>query len=136
MKKLKALISQTQAKTRPATQEEISELQSKVGFSLSEEYKNYLKEFGVIVYGSNETYGLGMPGDYYLNVQNAWKDLSQDDSYPDYSLPLLDIGDGHYYLYNNKTAKVMQWATPNGGLVSALDESLEEFFIKYVFEMN
>lgn len=132
MKKLKELINQYQVKTRPATQEAINELQSRVGFSLNEEYVGYLKEFGVIVYGANEVYGLGVPEDYYLNVNNAWEDLSQDKSYPAHSLPLLDIGDGHYYLYDNEEAKVMQWATPNGGLVRVLDEGLEKFLISHI----
>ncbi|KPB95086.1 Uncharacterized protein AC502_2583 [Pseudomonas syringae pv. maculicola] len=89
--------------------------------------------FGVIVYDAYETYGLGVPDDYFLNVFAAFSELSRDPDYPKNTVPLLDIGDGHYYVYDNQSQKVLVWATPNGGIVRTIDEHLESFLIKHVF---
>jgi hypothetical protein len=133
MKELKQLVDQHKAKTRPADAESIQALEKKLGFLLSTEYRKFLSLFGVIVFKSNETYGLGVPEDYYLNVLNSYSDLSRDTSYPHFSVPLLEVGDGQYYLYNCNTQKVLLWATPNGGVVRTLDLGLEQFLIKQFF---
>lgn len=133
MKKLKQLVENHKAKTRPADAESIKVLEKKLGFSLSTEYKNFLSLFGVIVFESNETYGLGVPDDYYLNVMSGFSDLSRDPSYPQKAIPLLEVGDGQYYLYDNKNKQVLLWATPHGGVVKILKESLEPFLIKQFF---
>lgn len=133
MEKLKALVDEHQVRTRPVNQESITKLQEKVGFTLSVKYRDYLESFGVIVYESHETYGLGVPEDYYLNVFNSWKELSKDPTYPPESLPLLDIGDGQYYLYDNQTGSIVQWATPNGGVVKFIDQDIESFLVEKLF---
>lgn len=133
MNKLKTLVDRHQATTRPAHVADIRHLGERLGFALTEEYVEYLSEFGIIVHGAVETYGLGVPEDYYLNVANMYADLSRDPTYPHLAVPLLDVGDGQYYLYDNGTGRVLLWATPNGGLVRTLSEGLEAFLIKHLF---
>ncbi len=133
MKKLEQLVQEQQAMTLPAQQASITALQADLGFPLSSEYQEYLLLFGVIAHGAYETYGLGVPDDYFLHVLNAYKDLGSDANYPAHSVPLLEVGDGQYYLYDNSSQQVILWATPNGGVVRVLDDSLEQFLIKQIF---
>lgn len=133
MEQLKVLVEQHGAKTRPASTDSIAALEAKLGFGLAPEYKDFLGTFGVIVYGGAETYGLGVPDSYYLNVGNMHTDLSRDPTYPHNTVPVLDAGDGRYYLYDNKAGKMILWATPNGGIVQVLAEALEAFLIRQIF---
>ena len=133
MKKLEQLVDLHQANTRPVDNASIQNLEQKLGFALSDEYKRYLSTFGVIVFDAYETYGLGVPDDYYLNAIAAFSDLGRDPTYPKNTVPLLEIGDGQYYLYDNQARKVLVWATPNGGIVRVLEDGLEDFLIKHVF---
>lgn len=135
MEQLKALAERRGAKTRPADIDSIRMLEARLGFGLSPEYSAFLSSFGVIVSGGAEVYGLGVPDNYYLNVGNAYADLSRDPSYPPNAVPVLDAGDGRYYLYDNKAQKLMLWATPNGGIVEVLDTTLESFLLKQVFQV-
>lgn len=134
MQKLVQLVARTHARTRPADAASIAALEQRLGFALSSDYRDYLATFGVIVHDANEVYGLGVPDDYYLNVLNAYADLSRDPSWPANAVPLMDVGDGQYYLYDNKVQRILLWATPNGGVVKTIDESLEPFLIDHLFE--
>lgn len=133
VEKLSNLVKDKRAKTTPATLKEISELSDKLKFSLSTDYKSFLATFGTISYKSNEVYGLGVPENSYLNVLDKYEDLSKDKSYPQKCVPLLEIGDGHYALYDNSTGKVLIWATPNGGIVKKTNDDLEDYLIKTLF---
>ncbi|TQK03443.1 SMI1/KNR4 family protein [Herbaspirillum sp. SJZ107] len=133
MEKLKELVERKGAKTRPANAGSIQALEAKLGFGLSQEYKLYLSTFGVIVHGASEIYGLGVPDNYYLNVGNAHADLSRDPAYPANAVPVIDVGDGQYYLYDNQAQQIILWATPNGGIVRKLDASFESFLIDQLF---
>lgn len=133
MEKLKALVQQHRARTKPATADSIEKLQQALQLELAPDYAAYLSSFGVIVHGTTETYGLGVPDDYFLNVGASYADLSRDPAYPRHAVPLLDVGDGRYYLYDNGTREILLWATPNGGIVKVLDEGLETFLIRQLF---
>lgn len=135
MQKLKQLVDLHQANTRPADTASIQNLERKLGFLLSDEYKRYLLTFGVIVFDAYETYGLGVPDDYYLNIFAAFSDLGRDPTYPKNTVPLLEIGDGQFYLYDNQAQRVLVWATPNGGTVRVVEDRLEDFLIKHMFEV-
>lgn len=133
MKKLELLVARTKARTLPSDPDSIAMLEQRLGFALSSEYRTYLLTYGVVIHDANEVYGLGVPDDYYLNVLNAYGDLSRDPTYPADSVPLLEVGDGQYYLYDNKAQRVVLWATPNGGIVKTIDGGLEPFLIQHVF---
>jgi len=133
MNTLQQLVQRHQANVRPADADSIRALEQKLSFPLSGEYQSYLSQFGVVAFGAYETYGLGVPDKSYLNVSNAYADLSRDPSYPANTVPLMDVGDGRYYLYDNKSQKIVLWATPNGGVVETLDEGLEAFLAAKIF---
>lgn len=127
---LEAALNASQANTRPVPTEVITQAEHQLGLDFGAIYHEYLSRFGVIVHGSNEVYGLGVPDDYYLNILAAYDELAQDASYPLGALPLVDEGDGHYYLYDTTTKGIVLWATPNGGLVRRITESLDTFLLK------
>lgn len=133
MNQLTALVERNHATIRPARGEDIQQLGESLGFALTDEYVYYLSTFGVIVFGATETYGLGVPQDYYLNVRNMYADLSRDATYPQLAVPLVDAGDGRYYLYDNGSRRILLWATPNGGIVETLSEGLEAFLVREIF---
>lgn len=136
MDNLLKIVTENDVIIRPVGSEEIERLKKELGFNLSSEYEAYLKNFGIIIFEAWETYGLGVKDDSYLNVLNIYQDLSSDEEYPNNTLPLMEIGDGSYYLYDNANEMVLLWSTPNGGVIRTLDENLEEFFIKYVFNQD
>lgn len=134
MKKLNLVIkSKGDVEIRPVTLDVVQDAEKKLDIAFSEEYKSYLNSVGVISYGAYETYGLGIPEQSYLNILSATKDFKQDATFPSKAVPLLEIGDGHYYVYDNSTKKVLEWATPNGGVVKALNDSLEDFLLTKIF---
>lgn len=134
MKTLEQMVQDYKAITRPADTESINALQTALGFPLSAEYREFLSRFGIIVHGAYETYGLGVPDDYYLNVLNAYKELSHDPTYPPNAIPLLEEGDGQYYLYDNKKNKVILWGMPHLGIISVTNLDLNKFLMKKIFE--
>jgi hypothetical protein len=135
MQKLAQFVAKYHAKTSPApvNESEIKAAERKIGFQFSTEYRGFLLNFGLISFSAHETYGLGVPDNYYLSVYQAYHDLSQDTHYPTNTVPLLELGDGHYYLYDNLGKRVLLWASPNGGIVKAFTENLEDFLIQKIF---
>lgn len=134
MKNLLKFIKKTNAITRPVEEKSVNALERDLEFYLSAEYKDFLRNFGVISLGSYEVYGLGVPCESHLNVLNSYKDLSKDEKYPPNTIPIIEIGDGHYYLYDNKSGNILIWATPNGGIIKIIDEKLEDFLIRILAE--
>ena len=134
MKNLLNFIKKTDATTRPAEEKSIHTLEENLGFHLSTDYKDFLRIFGVISLDSYEIYGLGVPSESHLNVLNSYKDLSRDKKYPPNATPIFEIGDGHYYLYDNKSGNILLWATPNGGIIKVIDSNLEDFLIQIFTE--
>jgi hypothetical protein len=133
MQKLAQLIQQYHAKTKPVQSTVVQEAEKQFPFPFSQEYKDYLHAFGTISHEHHETYGLGVKENHFLHIHNIYQDLSRDATYPANAVPLMEIGDGHYYLYDNVAEKVMVWATPNGGIIKTLPEGLEDFLAKKIF---
>jgi len=127
---LEAALNAGQATTRPVPAEAIIQAEQQLGLDFGAAYREYLRRFGVIVHGSTEVYGLGVPDGYYLNILAAYADLAQDASYPLGALPLVDEGDGHYCLYDTIAKDIVLWAMPNGGIVRRVPESLGGFLLK------
>ncbi|MDV7212335.1 SMI1/KNR4 family protein [Azotobacter beijerinckii] len=133
MQKLAQLIQQSQAKTKPVNLAVVQATEKQFPFAFSQEYRDYLCAFGSISYEYHETYGLGVKENHFLHIYKVYQDLSRDTTYPANAVPLMEIGDGHYYLYDNATQKVLLWASPNGGIVKTLPEGLEDFLAKKIF---
>lgn len=67
MNKIIELIKQSSAKTiGKTTSRDIEKAQDRLHFIFPEEYRTFLENFGAMVCGSNELYGLGIEG--YMNV--------------------------------------------------------------------
>lgn len=115
--------------TSPVESSNIAQAEQKLNIKFSEEYKDYLKTFGVIFYESTELYGLGIDEKFDLNILSSIPELREQQDYPASAVPLVDIGDGHYYLYDNDKRKVVKFALPNGGVYAEENKSLEEFLI-------
>ncbi|HCE2224691.1 TPA: SMI1/KNR4 family protein [Vibrio parahaemolyticus] len=132
MQKLKILVEEHQADTLPATLEQISEAQVQLGMTFSAEYREYLQQFGVISYGSTEVFGLGVKQSSHLNVVNVAQRFTQVCAFPKHLLPLAEIGDSHYYVYDNIRHNVLSVAIPDLG-PKMVSNDLEEFLIDLIF---
>lgn len=133
MNKLARLVKAANARTSPASRAAVEALEESLGVTLSREYRDFLETFGWIDHGASETYGLGFPDGYYLDVEVAYDDLVRHRGYPLTAVPLLEAGDGRFYLYDNAKRRVVLWASPNGGVVETLADDLETFLAKKIF---
>ena len=59
--------------------------------------------------------------------------MRDEANFPASSVPLSDIGDGHFYLYDNHAKTILIWASPNGGIVKESKSDLEGFLISLLF---
>lgn len=135
MKKLAQQVAAHGADIRPAQQQEISAAEQKLQIHFSADYKDYLSRFGLIASGATEVYGLGVPAASHLNILSAIVPLRAGKDYPPQAVPLCDIGDGNYYLYENQQHKILIWSMING-VVEALDETLEDFLLRTIFDLR
>lgn len=135
MKKLAQQVAAQGADIRPAKEDEITTAERALGMQFSPEYKAYLSEFGLIASGATEVNGLGVPATSHLNILSAIKSLRDGKNYPPQAVPLCDIGDGYYYLYDNQQRKILTWSMING-VVETGDEDLEAFLLRIVFDVK
>lgn len=132
MNKLLELIAENEADTMPATEEQIDKAELDLGFTFSAEYRTYLQNIGVISFRTVETYGLGVPETSFLNIVNALRDFKAFKNFPPSLIPLADIGDGHYYMYDNSSREVLTIALPDLG-TKIITAGLEQFLCELVF---
>lgn len=133
MNNLLALVEANQADIIPASEEQIAHAESALGLKFTDEYRSYLRQFGVISFGSNETYGLGVKEASFLNIVSALTDFRVIGGFPSSLIPISDIGDGHYYMYDNSTQNVVAVSMPGIG-IKQVSSNLEDFLIKLIFE--
>ncbi|MCC9661492.1 SMI1/KNR4 family protein [Pseudoalteromonas sp. MB41] len=132
MNKLLKLITDNQADILPATEEQIAKAESVLGLTFTKEYRSYLLNIGVISFGAVETYGLGIPDTSFLNIVNALDEFRALENFPTSLIPIADIGDGHYYMYDNYTQNIVIVALPGVG-IKIICSDLESFFIDLIF---
>ncbi|WP_167400900.1 SMI1/KNR4 family protein (plasmid) [Komagataeibacter sucrofermentans] len=125
MIELKKFLVENGALFTPASEDDILALERDVNFPVSEDYKFYLKEFGTILFKDRETYGLGVPETYYLNVLHAYQALQRVPEFPGTMLPLAGSGDGAWYLYDNEERKVFSWQI--AGIAENIEKSMLDF---------
>ena len=133
MNKLIEKLKNTDALIRPVTEETINQAEKALNISFSNEYKSYLSTCGVISLESTEIYGLGVKNTSYLSLYKILPEMRDEANFPASSVPISDIGDGHFYLYDNHAKTVLIWASPNGGVVKEIKSNLEEFLISLLF---
>lgn len=117
----------------PASEEQIANAESALGMTFSKEYRKYLKSFGVISYGANEFYGLGVKDTSHLNIVNAVNDFRQIRRFPLSLIPITEIGDGHYYMYDNASETVVVVSLPDIG-IKKVESNLEKFLSKVILD--
>lgn len=132
MNKLLKVIGDNQADTRRATKEQIAQAELDLGLTFTQEYYSYLLNIGVISFGPVETYGLGVPDNSFLNIVNALCDLRAINNFPLSMIPIADIGDGHYYMYDNRTQNIVIVSLPDVG-IKIICSDLENFLIGLIF---
>lgn len=132
MKKVGQQVAEHNADIRPASEQDIAAAEQALQITFSPEYKAYLSHFGLISHGATEIYGLGVPTTSHLNILTAIVPLRAGKEYPHHAVPLSDIGDGYYYLYDNQHSKIITWSMIRG-VIESSDESLETFLLKNVF---
>ncbi|WET16382.1 SMI1/KNR4 family protein [Yersinia intermedia] len=135
MKKLAQQVAAQGADIRPAKEDEITTAEQALRMHFSTEYKAYLSEFGLIAFGATEVNGLGVPATSHLNILSAIQPLRDGKDYPPQAVPLCDIGDGYYYLYDNQQRKILTWSMING-VVATSGEDLEAFLLRIVFDVK
>lgn len=133
MDKLIEKLTSAGALRRPVTEETINQAEKDLNISFSNEYKSYLSTCGVISLESTETYGLGVKNTSYLSLYKILPEMRDEANFPASSVPLSDIGDGHFYLYDNNSKTILIWASPNGGVVKEIQSNLEDFLISLFF---
>lgn len=134
MKQLEQQIAAHNAVTRPANQEDITAAEQGLGITFSPEYRTYLAQFGLIAFGSTELCGLGVPAAAHLNILSAIAPLRTGKDYPPQAVPLCEIGDGYYYLYDNQTQQVVTWSMV-AGIQERHNQSLEAFLLNTLFDI-
>ena len=107
--------------------EQIQAAEKNLPFKFDSEYLDYIKTCGQLEYEYLEFYGLGVSATSHVNVERAYTELSVSKTYPDNSIPVLDLGDGHYALYNVATKEVLEWCFD--GIVGVLAKGLESYLI-------
>lgn len=121
-------IEEKGAMIMPAKLADINYAEKQLNIEFSNEYKKYLEQCGVLSYGSHEIYGLGIPEDNYLNILTVCKDVaSQDVSLPKDCVPLEDIMDAQYYLYDNNNHQIYIWSAATGQILETVSKTLNEF---------
>ncbi|MFI8316714.1 SMI1/KNR4 family protein [uncultured Kosakonia sp.] len=135
MKSLAQHVAAQGADIRPAQQDEIAAAEQTLKMQFSPEYKAYLAQFGLIAYGATEVNGLGVPATSHLNILSAIESLRNGKNYPAQAVPLCEIGDGYYYLYDNQHQKILTWSMING-VVESSGEGLETFLLRVVFDVD
>ena len=126
MNKLIEKLKNTDALIRPVPEETLNQAEKDLN-------KSYLSTCGVISWESTEIYGLGVKNTSYLSLYKILPEMRDEANFPASSVPLSDIGDGHFYLYDNHAKTILIWASPNGGIVKEIKSDLEEFLISLLF---
>lgn len=116
---MKNTIEELKAKSKvfqvgSVSQDEVHNAENKLNFHFSDEYKNYLSNYGAISFGAHEITGLGVGG--YLNVVTATeKERSLGEKFPkdcilienngiDGLLTIMDVN-GIVYSFDGTTKK-------------------------------
>lgn len=133
MQLLEQLVKQRKATIRPARPQEIRNAEISLGLKFHPIYREYLERFGIITYGSEELYGLGVQPDSHLNIVKTTYELRETGMWPHFLVPLCATGDGSYFAYDNKNHVVCFWNHANGKVVM-YEENLEMFIIERMFK--
>lgn len=136
MNDLKQFLDQHKAIYKPVNGEHIIQAETELSIEFSNDYKQYLQQIGLFSYESIETYGLGLSKDSYLNIIKSTEEFRQESGFENSFVPLCEIGDGHYYIYDNNEANIKVWTSPNGGVSKKVGDDLEEFLLNLIKNLS
>ncbi|WP_447875549.1 SMI1/KNR4 family protein [Serratia fonticola] len=132
MKQLKTFIEQHDVITRPVDAATINAAEQTLHISFTPDYKAWLSNVGILSYEATEVFGLGVKETAWLSILRSTAELRQQHpNFPASAVPLMDAEDGHYYLYDNATGKIVHWS-PLSGVLETLSDSLESFVLKQI----
>ncbi|ASY79506.1 hypothetical protein BJK05_05615 [Pectobacterium polaris] len=132
MKQLKTFIEQHDVTTRPVDAATINAAEQALHITFTPDYKGWLENVGILSYEATEVFGLGVKETAWLNILRSTVELRQQHpTFPASAVPLMDAEDGHYYLYDNATSKIVRWS-PLSGVREALNVSLETFVLQQI----
>lgn len=132
MKPLKQFIEQHDVITRPVDVPTINAAEQALHITFTPDYKAWLENIGILSYEATEVFGLGVKETAWLNILRSTAELRQQHpNFPACAVPLLDAEDGHYYLYDNATGKIVRWS-PLSGVRETLNASLATFVLQQI----
>ena len=110
----------------------INEAQEKLNIKFPEEIIEYISEFGVLSYRSNEINGLGTNS--YLNIVNATIDARNTfTKFPNELFVIQDIGINDLLILSDSFNKIYEW---NGDSYKLIFNSFYDFLNQEIFEFN
>ena len=127
MNTLKNFIESNAIDVISVSEDEILQAQQILKLQFDTDYLSYLQICGQLEFEYLEFYGLGVKPDSYLNLIQIYSLLKENVTYPQKALPLLDLGDGHYSIYDLETGHVLEWT--KDGVVSKLSQTLEQYLL-------
>ncbi len=108
------------------SEEMINEVEKKLEIEFDDSYRQYLKEFGIVLFESMETFGLGVREDSHLHVIKNTIELKENDkNFPENSVALEYIGQLNYVIYIMKKG-VFQYTKKSLTLIC---DNLEEYLL-------
>lgn len=132
MKQLKSFIEQHEAIYRPVDAATINAAEQALHITFTPDYRAWLENVGVLSYEATEVFGLGVKETAWLSILRSTVELRQQyPGFPASAVPLMDAEDGHYYIYDNATGKIVRWS-PLSGIVETLSVSLETFVLQHI----
>lgn len=132
MKQLKTFVEQHDVITRPVDAATINAAEKELQITFTPDYKAWLENVGILSYEATEVFGLGVKETAWLSILRSTVELRQQHpAFPDSAVPLMDAEDGHYYLYDNATGKIVRWS-PLSGVRETLSVSLETFVLQHI----
>jgi len=108
----------------------INEAQEKLNIKFPEEIIEYISEFGVLSYGSNEINGLGTNS--YLNIVNATIDARNNfTKFPNGLFVIQDIGINDLLILSDSFNNIYEW---NGDSYKLIFNSFYDFLNQEIFK--
>lgn len=130
MKKLTAFIqAHPSAKAaKPIGAVEIKNHESNLGLHFGEQYANFLKEYGCLVLGPNEIYGICGKNNSIPSAIHATVRARKDTNFPKSLLVIAEDGRGKLFCINAKD----EVFSVERGVILPRNESFEEFAIGWL----
>lgn len=102
---------------------EIKSLEAKLGVAFGPEFKLFLKEYGCLVVGPNEIYGICGNNKAIPSAIHATMSARKDKDFPENLIVIAEDGRGKYFCVDSKDALF----SVEHGTISPLNQTFEAF---------